>query len=92
MHTATKPKSGVSRATEPLSIRFYPDGRLDTKNAALYLGVAEKTLAMWRVYGTGPPFVKRGRVFYYKDDLDEWLQAGRVTSTAQLKASADKGE
>ncbi len=62
----------------------YPDGRLDTANAALYLGLKEKTLAMMRGYGTGPKFIKRGRIFYYKDDLDAWLNAkGRLTSTAQ---------
>ena len=63
-----------------------PDGRLDTKNAAAYLGLSEKTLAMMRCQGTGPRFIKRGRVFYYQDDLDAWLaQAERVTNTAQAR-------
>jgi len=69
-----------------VEILVLPDGRMDTGNAAGYIGVAEKTLAMWRCQGTGPRFIKRGRVFYYKEDLDEWLgQATRVTSTAQAK-------
>ena len=63
---------------------MFPDGRMDTKNAALYLGLSEKTLAMMRCDGTGPKFIKRGRIFYYRDDLDIWLNAGdRLTSTAQ---------
>ena len=63
---------------------MFPDGRLDTKNAALYLGLKEKTLAMMRGSGTGPKFIKRGRVFYFMEDLDAWLNAeGRLTSTAQ---------
>lgn len=65
---------------------MYPDGRMDTKNAALYLGLSEKTIAMMRCDGTGPKFIKRGRIFYYRDDLDEWLNAGgRLTSTAQAQ-------
>jgi hypothetical protein len=63
-----------------------PDGRMDTKNAARYLGLSEKTLAMMRSTGTGPAFVKRGRVFYYQMDLDQWLRASRVISTAQSRA------
>jgi len=69
-----------------VEILVFPDGRLDTKNAAAYLGLSEKTLAMMRCQGTGPRFIKRGRVFYYQEDLDTWLaQAKRVTSTAQAK-------
>jgi hypothetical protein len=69
-----------------IRVLVYPDGRLDAKNAAKYLGLAGKTLAMKRVDGTGPRFVKRGKVFYYREDLDAWLNAGgRVASTAQLR-------
>ena len=74
----------TSTPIESISITLFPDGRLDAKNAALYLGLKEKTLAMMRCDGTGPRFIKRGRIFYYKDDLDNWLNAaGRVVSTAQ---------
>jgi len=61
------------------------DGRLDTKNASIYLGLSVKTLAQFRCKSEGPPFIKpTGRVFYYKDDLDAWLnRTGRVNSTAQ---------
>jgi hypothetical protein len=70
--------------TETVTVRLLPDGRMDTKNAALYLGLSEKTLAMMRCDGSGPKFIKRGRIFYYRDDLDGWLNAGgRLTSTAQ---------
>ncbi len=64
-------------------VNALPDGRMDTKNAARYVGLSEKTLAMQRCTGTGPRFVKRGRVFYYKTDLDEWLQAGTTSTSAQ---------
>jgi hypothetical protein len=69
-----------------VEILVFPDGRLDTKNTAAYLGLSEKTLAMMQCQGTGPRFIKRGRVFYYQEDLDAWLaQAARVTSTAQAR-------
>jgi hypothetical protein len=69
---------------ESISVRVFPDGRLDSKNAATYLGLKEKTLAMMRGSGTGPKFIKRGRIFYFKEDLDEWLNAsGRFKSTSQ---------
>jgi hypothetical protein len=47
---------------------------MDAKNAALYLGLSTKTLAMKRCTGKGPRFVKRGRVFYFRQELDRWLQ------------------
>lgn len=75
-----------AQAVEVEKVLILPDGRMDTKNAARYLGLSEKTLAMMRSAGTGPVYVKRGRVFYYKEDLDVWLREGRVMSTAQLRA------
>jgi uncharacterized protein YqkB len=71
---------------ETVSVKMYPDGRMDTRNAALYLGLEEKTLAMKRSDGTGPIFIKRGRIFYFKDDLDAWInEAKKACSTAQLR-------
>jgi hypothetical protein len=66
-----------------LEVVVLPDGRMDAKNSAAYLGLSVKTLAMMRCAGTGPKFVKRGRVFYFKRDLDEWLREGIAFSTAQ---------
>ncbi len=72
-------------------VMVFPDGRLDTQNAALFLGLSQKTLAMMRSTGTGPRFVKRGRVFYYLDDLENWLQAQpRVRSTAEARLAPDR--
>ena len=58
---------------------------LTTKEAAEYLKLSEKTLASYRSKGTGVPFIKRGKVFYYKSDLDAWLQKAKFTSTAQAR-------
>ena len=55
--------------------RVLPDGRLARKDAAKYLGRAEKTLAMWETQGKGPPSVLvGGRRFYFKDDLDAFIR------------------
>ncbi len=70
-------------------VTIYPDGRVDTRNASAYVGLSEKTMAMKRCDGTGPRFVKRGRIFYFKEDLDSWIIAGgRCTSTAQAQQNA----
>lgn len=63
-------------------VRIYPDGRMDTTNASWYTGYAAKTLAMMRCKGIGPKYIKRGKIFYYQSDVDEWMQSGKV-STAQ---------
>jgi hypothetical protein len=71
---------------EMIAVKMFPDGRMDTRNTALYLGLEEKTLAMKRSDGTGPSFIKRGRIFYFKEDLDAWInECKRAKSTAQLR-------
>ena len=63
---------------------LFPDGRLTTAGAAAYLGLAQKTLDMWRVQGIGPQFIKLGsRVFYFQHDLDTFISQRAVFSTAQ---------
>lgn len=71
-----------------LAVEILPDGRMNTRNASAYCGMSEKTLAMKRCDGTGPKFVKLGRVFYFRDDLDAWLSGKRSTSTAQARQAA----
>jgi hypothetical protein len=48
-------------------------------------------MAMKRCTGTGPKYVKRGRIFYHRADLDAWLSAERFGSTAQQKLAAAQG-
>lgn len=50
-----------------------PDGRMNTRNAAIYLGLSEKTMVMMRCAGKGPEYIKMGRVFYFRDKLDRWI-------------------
>ena len=67
---------------EHIKVVLLPDGRMTAKNAAKYLGVSEKTLAMRRCDGDGPEYIKRGRVFYFRKALDDWISNGRVKSTS----------
>lgn len=60
-----------------------PDGRVDSKNAAAFIGLSEKTLAMMRCHGTGPKYLKRGRIFYFVHDLETWIKDGEARSTSQ---------
>ncbi|AZG10828.1 DNA-binding protein [Pigmentiphaga sp. H8] len=64
----------------------HPNGCLNRRNAAKYLGLTAGTLSRWASEGTGPKFIKRGRAWYRKEDLDAWLDAGEVTSAAQARA------
>jgi hypothetical protein len=69
-----------------VKVVVFPDGRLDSENAARFLGLSAKTMAMMRSAGTGPKFVKRGRIFYFLEDLQGWLaEQPRVHSTAQAR-------
>ncbi len=74
-----------------ISIPSYPDGRVTAHNAAAYLGLSEKTLATMRCKGTGPKYIKRGRIFYYLEDLKSWFEdVERVTSTAEQRFKANQ--
>lgn len=66
-------------------MRIFPDGRVDAHDAAFYLGMSIRTLANMRSLGTGPRFVKRGKIFYFIKDLDRWLEAGMARTTAEAR-------
>lgn len=57
---------------------------LSTDDAAAHLGLSRSTLGKLRLRGTGPAYLKLGRVVrYLHEDLDRWLVARRITSTSQ---------
>ena len=70
-----------------VTIKVYPDGRVDTANAAKYLTLSRQTLARLRSEGTSPPFVRiHGRIFYYLEDLQAYLASfPRVRSAAAAR-------
>lgn len=79
-------------AIEVVAVQMRADGRMDTANAARYLGLSVKTLAMMRSEGRGPDYVKRGRIFYFRSTLDAWLmERGQLKSTASSRLQASTG-
>jgi hypothetical protein len=73
----------VSRMDQPTQRRLRPPREAGEKLG----GIAEQTLAKWRVYGTGPEFVKIGkRVFYEESALDAFIAERRRKSTSEAAA------
>jgi excisionase family DNA binding protein len=61
--------------------------KLDTVEAAKYIGLGKSTLDKLRVAGGGPAFHKVGaRVIYDPTDLDAWLAQYKRTSTSAISA------
>lgn len=62
--------------------------RFRVSEAAAYLGLSVSTLNKARCAGRGPRYVKvGGRVFYRRQDIDEYLR-GRLVETTDSRASA----
>lgn len=60
---------------ELVRCRVLPDGRMNRRDAAAYLGLKEKTLAMWALQGRGPRIVRiSNRCFYFRTDIDEFIR------------------
>ncbi len=58
-------------------------GLLRTDDAAKFVGLSPQTLAILRVEGGGPRYVKLGRsVRYDPADLAAWVEANKRASTA----------
>ena len=77
-----------SEAVEIVRIRVLPDGRMTREDAARYLGMKPKTLAMWALQGKGPASVLvGGRRFYFKDELDRFIAEGAKPSAPQPRPS-----
>jgi hypothetical protein len=51
-----------------------PDGRINRREAASFIGISPKTLANWALRGLGPKSVKiGGRRFYYVNDIASFV-------------------
>ena len=62
---------------EIIKLKILHDGRMGREEAARYLGMKPQTLAKWVTQGKGPRYVRvGGRVFYFKADLDSFIQEG----------------
>ncbi len=65
----------IENGIEQVRVRILPDGRMARIDAATYLGLKPKTLAMWAMEGKGPRAHRvGGRCFYYKHELDAFVR------------------
>ena len=57
-------------------VRVLPDGRMSRRDAALYIGIAPKTVAMWDLENPNKlgGIKVGGRRFYFKDRLDAFIR------------------
>jgi len=66
---------------------------ISSTQAARVLGVKPQTLAVWRLRGRGPKFVRfggpKGRVSYSKTALQEWIAARTYSSTSEETVGID---
>ena len=50
------------------------DGRMDTRNAALYTGLTSGGMKVMRHKKRGPKWIKSGnKIYYFKNVLDKWI-------------------
>ena len=79
MPPACRREDSRESSLDLVRIRVLPDGRVDRRNAALYLSRSSKAMAQWALQRRGPQPHKdnvSGRVFYNLDDLDACIAAG----------------
>ena len=59
--------------------------RLNSKEAAKYLGVSDSWMRKKRVSGDGPPFLRLvGKIVYDRETLDRWMEAQQKTNTLKI--------
>ena len=71
------------------STKSVPSGLLRPDEAASLLRLSKQRLAVMRLTGAGPAFIKAGRsVLYDARDIDDWLSRNRRASTSQVHSVA----
>jgi len=69
-------------------LRMTPEGLMDPKATAVFLGLSVPTLADMRCKGTGAPFCKAGRLVRYRlSDLQDWLDGRTYNNTTEAKGA-----
>ncbi len=69
----------TAQIAAPQALRVPVNDMLDTTGAAAFLGLARRTLEIWRCKKKGPPYFKVGSlVRYRRADLQEWLDSRPV--------------
>lgn len=67
---------------------YTPQPLIPSNDIATQLGITPNQLSKLRMDGTGPAFIKVGRrVMYHPDDVAQWIQDSRRTSTNDKEAA-----
>ncbi|MDP3845523.1 MAG: helix-turn-helix domain-containing protein [Pseudomonas sp.] len=92
MHAQISPpiSAAIQHQRAAADVILNPADLLTPEQAALVLGLSDKTLATWRSTGRyALPFLRCGaRIRYRRDDLANWLQGRLSTSTANAVKGA----
>lgn len=72
--------------TTTVDVPERPSEYLNCSQAGEYLQMSPRTLERWRIYGTGPVYIKvgkgiRAKVLYRKADIDSWLETNEHQKT-----------
>jgi predicted DNA-binding transcriptional regulator AlpA len=71
-------------------MRYSRDQLWNADELAAEYGIGEATLADWRCDGTGPPYLKIGRiVFYPKALVDDWLDGQVIVGLPNTTGEKD---
>ena len=60
---------------------------LTQPEAAKILRVSTRSLERWRLAGTGPKYIRAGRILYSRAALEAWLADRTFTSTSEETAT-----
>lgn len=64
---------------------------LTTTETATFLKISKSTLNKWRVYGSGPPYIKIGEAVRYEPSvLEAWISENSRRSTSQSNPKIHK--
>jgi hypothetical protein len=67
-----------------MAIESVPPARMDTDEAARFLGLRRQTLVNWRCAGKGPAFIRMGKLVRYdRAVLEAFLAAQTVRPESQ---------
>jgi predicted DNA-binding transcriptional regulator AlpA len=89
-HDSAHPKPNHALTAFALCVRIGlnpANGRKELDDVAHRLGTSIRTLERKRADGTGPRFVRVGRLVRYTDpDVDAWITAQTVASTSEARS------
>ncbi|WP_341871910.1 helix-turn-helix domain-containing protein [Holophaga foetida] len=89
MNLSPAPALGHLETAMTKTITTNPTPLRSPKTTAAFLECSTWTLAEWRCSGTGPRFIKVGRLVRYSQEaLDAWVEQNTCASTSSVLGKA----